>query len=135
MPSLRNLKIDGAAKATVSGFKASPEVNIEVSGASGLKGNLETKKITLKAAGASHMKLIGSAMEAKLNVSGASHLDLGDFTVDQPDVHLSGASHATINAKTKLDYAVSGASHLGYRGEPTIGRRDKSGASHAGHVK
>jgi RNA polymerase sigma factor (sigma-70 family) len=135
MPSLRNLKIDGAAKATVGGFKASPEVNIEVSGASGLKGNLETKKIMLKAAGASHMKLTGSAKEAKLNVSGASHLDLSDFAVDQADVHLSGASHATVNAKSKLDYSVSGASHLGYRGEPTIGRRDKSGASHAGHVK
>jgi len=135
MPSLRNLKIDGAAKATVSGFKASPEVSIEVSGASGLKGNLETKKIMLKASGASHMKLTGSAKEAKLDVSGACHLDLGDFSVDRADVHLSGASHATVNAKSKLDYSVSGASHLGYRGEPTIGRKDKSSASHAGHAK
>src|SRR5262249_46766748 len=55
MPSLRNLKINGAAKATLSGFKSSPEVSIEVNGASALKGSLETKKITLKVVGASHI--------------------------------------------------------------------------------
>jgi hypothetical protein len=135
MPSLRTLKINGAAKATVSGFKNSPEISIDVNGASHLKGNLETKTMTVKAAGASHMKLTGSAKEAKLNLSGASHLDLSDFAIEQADVHLSGASQATVNAKSKLDYSVSGASHLGYRGEPTIGRADKSGASHAGQVQ
>src|SRR5439155_17568783 len=56
MPSLRSLKIDGAAKATVNGFKSSPEVEIQVGGASGLKGSLETKKINIKAVGASHVK-------------------------------------------------------------------------------
>jgi hypothetical protein len=81
------------------------------------------------------MKLSGSAKEAKLEVSGASHLDLTDFAIDQADAHLSGASHATVNAKSKLDYSVSSASHLGYRGEPSIGRHDRSGASHAGNVK
>jgi len=135
MPALRSLKIEGAAKASLSGFKSAPEVDIEVKGASGLNGSLETKKISIKAIGASHVKLTGSATQAKLDASGASHLDLKDFALDQADVHLSGASHAAVNAKSKLDYSVSGASHLGYRGEPTIGRSDKSGASRAGHMK
>jgi RNA polymerase sigma factor (sigma-70 family) len=135
MPSLRGLKIEGAAKATINGFKSSPEVDIHVGGASGLKGSLEAKKLIIKADGASHVKLTGSAAQAKLDASGASNLDLKDFALDQADVQLSGASHAAVNAKSKLDYSVSGASHLGYRGEPTIGRSDKSGASHAGHVK
>jgi RNA polymerase sigma-70 factor (ECF subfamily) len=135
MPSLRNLKISGASHATVSGFKSSPVVDVHVDGASHLKGNLETKKFSMEASGASHVELSGSATEAKLEGSGASHMDLGEFTFFKVDVILSGASHATIQAKSKLDYSVSGASHLSYRGDPTIGRSEKSGASHAGHKK
>jgi len=79
--------------------------------------------------------LKGSATEAKLEGSGASHLDLSDFALDQAAVELSGASHATIQVKTKLNYSLSGASHLSYKGDPTIGEKEKSGASSASHKK
>jgi RNA polymerase sigma-70 factor (ECF subfamily) len=135
MPSLRNLKLGGASHATINGFKSSPGIDVEVGGASHLKGNLETNKFVVQASGASHLELAGSAGDAKLKCSGASHLDLAKFALDQSDVDLSGASHATIQAKSKLSYSVSGASHLSYRGDPTIGRSEKSGASSAHHQK
>jgi len=135
MPSLRNLTIGGASHVTVNGFKSSPEIDIHLGGAGHLNGSLEMKKFTLDASGASHAELRGSATEATMKVSGASHVNLGDFSMEQADVQLSGASHATIQVKSKLDYSVSGASHLTYGGDPKIGRSEKSGASHAGHKK
>jgi RNA polymerase sigma factor (sigma-70 family) len=135
MPSLRHLKIGGASHATVNGFKSSPEIDVDLGGASHLKGNLETNKFILQASGASHLELSGSATDAKLEGSGASHLNLAKFALDQAEVALSGASHATIQVKSKLSYSVSGASHLSFRGEPTIGRKEKSGASFAQHQK
>jgi RNA polymerase sigma factor (sigma-70 family) len=135
MPTLRNLKMSGACHASVSGFKSMAEVKIEMDGASKLKGNLEATKLALKVSGASHLNLEGLAKEAKLEASGACHLDLDKFAIDQADIHLSGASHLTVQVKSKLDYSVSGASHFRYRGEPMIGRSEKTGASHVGHGK
>ena len=135
MPSLRNLKLSGASHASVSGFKSSPMIDVDIGGASHLKGELETNKFVAQAHGASHLELTGSAGDAKLKGSGASHLNLAKFALDQADVTLDGASHATIQIKSKLSYSVSGASHLSYRGDPTIGRKEKSGASSAQHMK
>jgi hypothetical protein len=49
--------------------------------------------------------------------------------VTRATVNLSGASSGTVNARDKLEYGLSGASHLDYRGQPTIGEADVSGAS------
>jgi hypothetical protein len=62
-------------------------------------------------------------------------MNLGEFAFDNIDVDLSGASQATIQVKSKLNYSVSGASHLTYKGDPTIGRSEKSGASSTSHKK
>jgi RNA polymerase sigma factor (sigma-70 family) len=134
MPSLRKLAISGASHATVNGFKSS-EMAFDLSGASHLKGSLESKKFAVEASGASHVELHGSATNAKLEGSGASHLDLGNFVLDQATVELSGASHANIQVKSKLNYSVNGASHLTYKGDPTIGKSEKSGVSSVGHKK
>jgi hypothetical protein len=55
------------------------------------------------------------------NVDGASHLNLDDFTVNNANVSLSGASSGTINLSGRLDADLSGASTLWYIGEPTMG--------------
>src|SRR5262249_26619402 len=109
MPSLRNLKLGGASHASVSGFKSSSEVGVDIAGASHLIGNLDTNKFVMEASGASHVELNGGARDAKLQCSGASHVNLAKFTLDQADIDLSGASHATIQVKSKLNYSVSGA--------------------------
>jgi eukaryotic-like serine/threonine-protein kinase len=91
------------------------------------------EKLTVEADGASTVRLRGTAGAAVLNASGASHLDLAGLAVDAADVELSGASDAVIRVKDLLKYDVSSASHLEYRGEPTIKRAEKSGASRVSH--
>ena len=130
MPDLEGLELSGAAKATVSGFTSSGEVDIALSGASTLDGDLEADDIEIDASGASRVTLEGLATELNLEVSGASSLDLSNFTVDTADVRLSGASDATVRAQERIDPVdVSGASRLRYLGDPSLEDVSTSGGS------
>ena len=56
-------------------------------------------------------------------------IKMADFTVNNADVSLSGASDGTINLSGRLDADLSGASRLEYIGEPTLGDMNITGAS------
>ena len=130
MPELDALKLSGAARASVSGFQSTGQLDIGLSGASTLDGDLEAGSIDLDTSGASRVDLVGSATALTLEGSGASTLDLADFAVDTADVTLSGASEATVNVQERIEPAdVSGASRLRYLGDPSLGDVTTSGAS------
>lgn len=129
MPTLESLSISGASTGTVSGFKLAKPATLDVSGASTLNGSLDADRIDLHASGASKASLSGTANTADLKADGASALNLSNLSIDNASVDLSGASNATISVKSKLDYNLSGASHVTYQGSPTIGRNSASGAS------
>lgn len=67
--------------------------------------------------------------QVEIEASGASRLNLAEFTVDNANVTLSGASIGTVNLKGRLDIELSGASLLNYIGEPKLGTMDISGSS------
>jgi hypothetical protein len=113
--------------------EASADFDVTLSGACHLEGSMDAKNVKLVASGADHLKLSGSGKKATLSASGACHLQLGDFALETANVKLESASIATINVKTKLDYSLTGASHLRYQGNPTIGQTHSSGASSLRH--
>jgi hypothetical protein len=130
MPELERLELSGASKASVSGFRSSGQIDIDLSGASSLEGNLEAGDTDIDASGASKVVLEGSAEGLTIVVSGASSLDLADFTVDTAEVRLSGASDATLRVQERIEPVdVSGASRLYYLGDPSLGDVTTSGAS------
>jgi hypothetical protein len=130
MPDLEGLDLSGASVASVSGFRSSGQLDIDLSGASSLDGDLEAGDVDINASGASKVVLDGSATELTIEGSGASSLDLADFTVDTAKVKLSGASDATVRAQERIDPVdVSGASKLRYLGDPSLGDVTTSGAS------
>jgi RNA polymerase sigma factor (sigma-70 family) len=131
MPSLEGIRLDAASQGTIKGFE-SKSFTANLGAASRLSGDIKAEKVTLAAQAASKLKLEGSAKNGALSADGASSLDLQDFVLAQAEVKLAGASKATINVTEKLDYNVSGASNLTYRGNPTIGTKVKTGA---GRVK
>ncbi|MBI3409054.1 MAG: sigma-70 family RNA polymerase sigma factor [Planctomycetes bacterium] len=135
MPALDEVHLTGATVANVEGFKSKNPFRAKVVGASGIKGEIEAGGIDLDLTGASTANLKGSAKDAKISVVGASNVKLGEFTLESANVKLSGASSATVNAKSKLDYSIHGASSLRYLGSPTIGKSEKSGASSASHIE
>ena len=56
-------------------------------------------------------------------------MDLEGLPIKNADIELSGASNGTVNLDGTLNADLSGASHLYYAGEPTLGDIDISGAS------
>jgi hypothetical protein len=129
MPHLEGIKLSGASKATLKGFDSAKEFSANLEGASQLAGDMKAAKVNLAVSGASKVKLQGSAKVGTLSASGASALDLKDYNLASADARLSGASKATVNVLEKLDYNLSGASHLTIRGNPTVGKKELKGAS------
>jgi len=149
MPQLRGLELSGATRGTVSGFSSTENVDIEasgasfldmvdmsagdiyfnISGASRVTGDITTGDANFEVSGASNVQLEGSASDTVIEASGASRVELADFTVNNADVRLSGASSGTVNLDGRLDADLSGASKLSYIGEPTMGNINTSGGS------
>jgi hypothetical protein len=129
MPQLGGLTVSGASRGTVANFNSTEAVNIAVSGASRVTGDITAGDIGFDVSGASTIELEGSADNMVAAVSGASRFSLDDFTVNNANVNISGASTGTINLDGRLDANVSGASTLLYVGDPVMGTINVSGAS------
>jgi hypothetical protein len=129
MPQLHGLTASGASRGTVSGFSSTEDLDITVSGASRVNGDITAGNVEFDISGASTIQLEGYANDIDANVSGASRCNLEDFIVDNADVSFSGASSGTVNLDGSLDANLSGASTLWYIGEPTMGDINTSGAS------
>jgi hypothetical protein len=129
MPQLSGLTVSGASRGTVSDFSSTEDLDITVSGASRVTGDITAGNVEFGISGASTIQLEGSANDMVADVSGASLFKLGDFTVNNAEVNISGASTGTVNLNGRLDANISGASTLLYIGEPTMGDINTSGAS------
>lgn len=130
MPDLDGLNLSGASSASVSGFRSSGSLDIDLSGASRVDGDLQGGNVDIEASGASRVVLEGSATGLTIDGSGASRLDLADFTVNTAEVRLSGASEATLRVVEQIaPVEVSGASRLRYLGDPTLSDVSTSGGS------
>jgi hypothetical protein len=129
MPELSGLTVSGASRGTVSDFSSTGGLDMTVSGASRVTGDITADNVGFDISGASTIQLEGSANDLNANVSGASHFNLDDFMVNDAQVNFSGASTGTVNLNGRLDANLSGASRLWYIGEPTMGDINTSGAS------
>ncbi|HMK08561.1 MAG TPA: head GIN domain-containing protein, partial [Anaerolineales bacterium] len=129
LPNLTSLEASGASQATLVDFASDGDVALEGSGASRLGGKLQAGTLRLTLSGASTSNLAGSAQSLTVDASGASTADLSEYSVVDANVKASGASSATVNASGTLDAEASGASHIRYIGNPTLGNVETSGAS------
>jgi hypothetical protein len=149
MPEVHGLTLSGASYGDVSGFSSADplDVNVsgastvdmdgmeagdaafEVSGASKALGSIEIADGDFEVSGASTIDLDGSANNVSIEASGASRVKLEGFAVNDVNIELSGASAGTVNAAGTIDADLSGASHLDYMGNATLGTVNTSGAS------
>jgi hypothetical protein len=129
MPQLHALTASGASHGTISGFSSTDGLDVAVSGASGVTGNVTAGNVNFDISGASTIELEGSGNDMFADVSGASRLNLDSFIVSNANVNVSGSSSGTINLDGRLDANISGASTLLYIGNPVMGTINVSGAS------
>jgi hypothetical protein len=150
MPLLKRIDLSQASKGVIEGFDSNEnlaikiteashldarhisagELQVEVSGAAGLNGDIKVNgEARFNASGASTIALTGSAADIKVKANGASKVELDRFTVQNASVELSGASNGSVNLNGKLDARATGASNLTWIGNPVMGDIMTSGAS------
>ena len=132
LPTLGGLNVSGASRAGVKGFRSDKNMRIKVSGASELRGDMETGDLAADVSGGSTLQLKGRGGAVRATASGASTLDLHDFAAGDADGDASGASRIDLDTAGTLNARASGASTVRYMGHPTLGRVDESGASTVG---
>jgi hypothetical protein len=150
MPLIQEIWFSGATHGIATGFSSTHNLTLILSGASSLDSDISAEFVEINLEGASRLQgeitasedailFIGGASTVELTGgaknllveegAGASNLDLSNFPVNNANVNLSGGSSATIKLDGRLDADVSGASHLYYIGEPTMGNIVTSGGS------
>lgn len=129
MPRLSHLSLSGATNVTASGFKSFNNLRINLSGASSLRGRIDSGDTTITASGASLVSLDGVGTRLTIDGSGASQAKLGNYVVTDASVTVSGGGRAEVNVVGKLDVHLTGGSHLSYSGSPTLGQVSTSGGS------
>lgn len=129
-PSLARLDLSGGARGTLRGFDAPlPALAVHASGGSSVEGGARAEDLSVELSGGSRAALAGAATTLTLDASGGSAADLIDVEAGAAAVWLSGGSRGAVTASGRLDYHLSGASHLDYAGDPELGRADASGGS------
>ena len=130
MPDLTGLDLRGASQVTLTGFKSTNALNLDLSAASHLRGDIEAGDTQIDVSDASQVTLRGSAGDVTMDdVSGASTVDLADFPVTNANVTARDGSVITVNASGTLDVDARGASEVYYVGDPTLGEIETSDES------
>ncbi|MDN4166472.1 PspC domain-containing protein [Cytophagales bacterium LB-30] len=127
MPALRAIELSGAVEAELNNFTAD-YLDIELHGASNLKGELTAESIDVEIHGASSLQMDGKADKLAARVKGASRLLMVDFPVNQAYLDANGASSIEVQVKDILEVETSGASQVGYKGSPRV-EHDGNGIS------
>jgi hypothetical protein len=122
-----NGNISGAS--TLEGKITAGNIDMEISGASNINGDLTSHDLILNFSGASKIDVGGSGNDILLDASGASRIELDDFSVNNADINLGGASSCDIDINGTLEVSLSGVSKLVYTGEAVIIGTDISGGS------
>jgi hypothetical protein len=123
------LSISGACDVVVTGTINGSNLDINLSGASDLKGKLVVKNLKANMSGASDMNVTGSADRIDVDASGASSFRGFEFVTDYCDLRASGASDIRITVNKEVTAHASGASDVDIKGEGVVKEQKTSGAS------
>ncbi|WP_421764382.1 PspC domain-containing protein [Ekhidna sp.] len=119
MPELEYLKITGACDGEIRDFTEA-DMSLDLEGASKLWADITVEYLDVDLIGASELTLVGSGDDLKAILVGASELNAFNYTVDDAEVKVSGASTAKVYAKNDLEADASGASKIRYRGDARV---------------
>lgn len=128
MPELHAVNFSGATDSRINGFDDSETFDVYLSGASVCQLDITSARVNTVLSGASYLSLRGEAQALHADISGASALNAFNFPVTRADVVCSGASDGNLTVTEYLKVVATGASHVVYRGEPTVDS-DVSGSS------
>ena len=129
-PVFKDLDASGAC--TIIGenlLSTTDEIEVSVSGASDAELELKSPRISAEMTGASSLHLKGQTKDLDIEGSGASHAKCFELLSENANIDVDGASSAEVFASVKLDADASGASHITYKGNATVGQSVNGAAS------
>ena len=129
MPELTGLDLSGGSHCTITGFKSTKALDVDLSGGSHLQGDIEAGNASFDVSGGSDVTLTGSAQDVTIDASGGSDVDLADFPVADANVEASSGSEATVKPSGRLDANARSGSRVYYLGSPTLGKVEMSADS------
>ena len=128
-PSFKHFEASGACDIySENKISSSNDISMRATGASSITMELHAPNVKAELSGASHIRLNGETKTFSADGSGASGLKCFELMTEETDVEISGASHAEVFASVKLEAHASGASSVKYKGNASI-KQEASGAS------
>jgi hypothetical protein len=119
----------GSTSINITSLYKAENLDIEVSGASSLNGDIDVKNLQLIASGSSRITLKGKSNNLNATVSGASSVKAYELSSDYCKAKASGASNINITVNKELSVEALGASSVYYKGDGVIKDIRTSGAS------
>lgn len=126
---LDKLDVSGACDVFFEDGISAEALEINLSGASDLKGKITAQTLKFDINGASDATITGTAAELAVDASGASDFKGYDLLSNNCTAKASGASSINITVNKELNANASGASSIRFKGEGLIRDIKTSGAS------
>ena len=133
--NLEQLQVTGASDIVIAGIMQLPLLNVQLSGASQLMGQIKIDELNIKLSGASEAKLSGIVKNINIESSGASDVKSYSLIAENCNVKASGASDVNMTVTKELAANASGASNVFYKGTAELKIKKSSGASSVARVE
>ncbi|WP_296620365.1 DUF2807 domain-containing protein [Marivirga sp.] len=127
LPELKELELSSASQVHLLGFKGD-KLNIDISSAAKLIGDVNYNQLNMEVSSASKVKLRGNADKMDLDISSAANVEAFDLIVKNCEIDASSASKAEVNVTGYLDASASSAAKITYQGSPRLESNSSSGA-------
>jgi len=114
-----SIESSGACKIMINA-SVTGDTNLNLSGASKIRGELTSNHVKLNSSGVSSIEITGTANNIIIDVSGASKIIAEDFKVKTATVRSAGTGNVTVNASDSLNVNASGPSTVKYKGAPVV---------------
>jgi hypothetical protein len=125
--TLSLIRAAGTVNLSSDGKITTKDMEFALSGSSKMNMSLNADNVTTTGSGVTDITLTGQAVSHKMVLSGTGQVDALNFVVGQYRVESSGATDLKINVLNDLSINSSGASNIGYRGNPKNISNNKSG--------
>jgi hypothetical protein len=130
-PVYHRIGVSGAGSIQSNAKITNPdEMDINLSGAGGIKMELNAPSVKVDISGAGSATLTGQTKDLEMDISGAGDANCFELLSENADIHISGAGTADVYASMKINARVSGAGSVNYKGGASDITKSISGAGH-----
>ncbi len=123
------MRVDISGASKIRGDIETDKLEVELSGASEYRGEVKAEDIDMSLSGSSDVSVSGQATNASFRASGSSSVNGFDLETDDARIDISGASDLKLIVNDTIRVEASGASDVLIDGHPSIEKQDISGGA------